>query len=325
MRAFYLTLTLLLTASPLLSAGERPEPRYKGRPLAYWLDRLQKAETDEQQAEAARALKAFGSDAAPAVPKLIEMLDDRSAEYREVICDILRVIGPGAKAAVPQLVRALKMKTTPDPETWIVVLGAIGPDAREAVPVLIEALEKPELSNAAHTALCAIGPAAREAIPAIARGLRRVSLEDAGGFLGRLWEVHKLGPDVVPVLREFLDKDDVGCLSASARGLGYLGAAARGAVPRLTRLLEHQNAYVRRDAAWALWAIARTEAVIPVLAALLKEDARSVAEPAAEALGEIGPAAARALPALEAALSHEQPPVRQAASLAISKIRAASK
>src|SRR5262245_61709662 len=46
-----------------LLAAEKIEPRYKGKPLAYWMELLQKGDTDAKQKEAAEAISSLGPDA----------------------------------------------------------------------------------------------------------------------------------------------------------------------------------------------------------------------------------------------------------------------
>ncbi len=93
-----------------LQAQVKPEPKYEGKPLNYWVERLQKCEKDEDRNAAAKAIKAFGQEAAPAVPALVEMLDDRSDSFRDLVGEILAVIGPGAKSAVPALITLSRRK-----------------------------------------------------------------------------------------------------------------------------------------------------------------------------------------------------------------------
>ena len=70
MRFHFLTLLVLATWCLPLTAGEKLEPKYRGKPLAYWVERIQKAEKIEEQNEAADAIAAFGLDAAPRRAKI---------------------------------------------------------------------------------------------------------------------------------------------------------------------------------------------------------------------------------------------------------------
>jgi HEAT repeat protein len=299
MRPFCLALLIGVLHFSKLTAEERIEPRYEGKPVTWWLERLRHAETQQEQIRARNAIEAFGVDAAPVVPGLVEMLEDLSPDYRTMIRFLLCKIGPGAKDAVPVLVKRLQGKTARDPEAVIDILGSIGPDAAEAVPVLTACLGNASLRDDAAHALCGIGPKARSAIPALGQAFRQARREDR--YFTWVKKLHQLGPDAVPLLIEILGEAKLEDKCDSATALGQLGPAAQAATAHLTPLLKHQNPDLRCDAAIALWKIEKNEAVIPILVGLLQttQDYPGAARIAAEALGDIGPCAKGALPALE--------------------------
>jgi HEAT repeat protein len=296
-----------------LFAQEKPEPRYEGKPLNYWIMRLQKCEKDEERNAAAEAIKAFGADAAPAIPALVEMLDDRSDNFRRLVGDILCAMGPAAKPAVPALIHTLKEKTARTPVIVISILCAIGPDAHDAVPVLISAIgERPAdtLNDSAVEALCNIGPTAKDGIPAIRRLVQGVKGREPDKNVVNVTpnyffirNLPNLGREGVALLVEFLTGKDADIQSISAEILGEAGIEAKTAAPQLTKLLQHQGPRVRLSAATALWKIEQNPAVVPVLTSLIKE--KDVALSATDSLGEIGPQAKSAIPELSKALSEE--------------------
>ena len=96
------------------------------------------------------------------MPKLIDLLDDRSEKFRKMIYFMLGSIGPSAKPAVPKLVELLQQNSDKD---IIWTLREIGPAAKEVVPVLIAALNKPKLAKDAIETLGAMGLDAKAAIP----------------------------------------------------------------------------------------------------------------------------------------------------------------
>jgi HEAT repeat protein len=100
----------------------------------------------------------------------------------------------------------------------------------------------------------------------------------------------------------------------AARALAKIGAPA---VEPLGRMLEHDDAYVRGWAAWALGKIGDTTTVEP-LCRRLKDDDADVRKEAAEALGRIS--RREALPALKARL---RPLVGESDSNALAAIHAA--
>jgi HEAT repeat protein len=293
-------LVVLLVLLPSTVTGAGSDLRYKGKPLPYWVERLQSAETDKEQLQAGEAIKAFGPDAAPALPKLVALLDDLSPDFRNLVKDVLCGLGPAAKPALPDLLARLKEKRCRDPQALIAVIGAMGPAAKEAIPVLEKALADRTLADDAIEALCSIGPLAKSSLPAIRRALPEA--RERGPLVASL---HKLGPDAIPLLVELLDDDDPECKGASALALGKLGPPAKAAIPRLLKAIKHASPAVRGDAAMALWRIDRNPAAVSVLAELATAKERPLADAAVRALAEIGPDARAALPALQKALEQE--------------------
>lgn len=338
---------LWLVCGPATAAD--PVPKYEGKPLGYWVARLEKASGKELD-EAFAAVVAFGSDAAEAVPELVGMLHDRSFQYRQRVLEVFAAVGPAAKRATPDLVRMLTDKKARDPREVMAVLGAIGPGAEAAVPVLAEYLGDPDLSGPAADALGQIGPAAAPALVAIERAVRRaVAAEDGWQTYRLVAALGGLGPAAVPVLAGFLDCDTGPVAGYAADALGKMGPAARAAAPNLLPRLGSADPDWRLAAADALWRIARHPGVVPVLAELLTTEPEPPAVPAAipgvyyppiglsgptqkrpwpgsvraaELLGEIGPGAAAALPTLEAA-REGTPDVdfQKAVAAAVKKIR----
>jgi HEAT repeat protein len=92
--------------------------------------------------------------------------------------------------------------------------------------------------------------------------------------------------------------------SGAAQTLGQLGPEAREAVPALTTAALHdEDLHVRVEAGIAIWRIdKRAGRVLPVLAEALQSDDEVLRWTAAECLGEMGPDARDAVPALLEAL-----------------------
>ena len=99
-----LALIIALTtggASAQNAAGAR-EPVSRGRPLSEWIADLKAAAPATRNA-AAYEIASLGPAAKPAVPALIEALDDPEAAVRFPVTVALGEIGPDAAAAVPRL------------------------------------------------------------------------------------------------------------------------------------------------------------------------------------------------------------------------------
>jgi HEAT repeat protein len=88
------------------SAPAGPEPASHGRPLSEWIVEL-KAPAPSSRNAAAYEIASMGPAAAPAVPALIEALDDSDAAVRFPVTVALGEIGPAAEAAVPRLQRMM--------------------------------------------------------------------------------------------------------------------------------------------------------------------------------------------------------------------------
>jgi HEAT repeat protein len=89
-------------ASAQNSAPGGNEPMARGRPLSEWITELKAAAPVVRNA-AAYEIAGMGPAAAPAVPALIEALDDPMPAVRFPVTVALGEIGPGAAAAVPRL------------------------------------------------------------------------------------------------------------------------------------------------------------------------------------------------------------------------------
>ena len=161
-------------------------------------------------------------------------------------------------------------------------LKQLGPAAVEAVPTLIEVLDQGEdaYRSSAAMALAAIGPAAREAIPALLRALA---------------------------------SDDRYTYGSSAYALGMMGPAARAAIPDLRKALGDPDPRLRLQAAVALWRIdaAYTADSVQGLTQLLEHLPPEIEQTwiyIVKTLGEIGPPAQSAVPALRQFLRERQDP-----------------
>lgn len=307
-----LAVLVLVVGMPVLAA-DKPEPKYEGKPLAYWVQRFQKAENDKDRDAAVEALQAFGPDAAPALPAFIEMLADHSLTYRARVIGIIATIGPKAQSARPIIVKLVKDKKTAYFDDSIKAIVATSSDPKDAAEALAPLLEAPDRADAIYSALCELGPDAKGAIPAIRQYVLKelaAKEKDEKRNVWSLASLSKLGPDAVPLLVEMLDAHS-GCgRDVALDCLQTLGPKATNAAPVLVKLLAHDDPIVRFRVAPALWAIDKNPAAVAALGELLKVDPAiqyapheytqsvSVAVEAAKLLGAIGPDAKAALPQL---------------------------
>jgi HEAT repeat protein len=112
----------------------------------------------------------------------------------------------------------------------------------------------------------------------------------------------------------------------AAYALGKIGPAAKDAVPALNRLTASGDDLVKLTAIWALLQMGPpsdefVSTTLPLLTSALASQREMVRVEAALSLGQLGKAAASALPALEKAQQDASSNVRHAASEAIAKIK----
>jgi HEAT repeat protein len=304
---------------------------------------------------AARALGKIGPEAIPALANLLKN-EELEEEIRQVAARALGEIGPEAIATLTELLEDNQEGVR---RAAASALGKCGPEAKTAVPALTELLANKENWWDAADALGKIGPDAKTAIPALKKKLlggesmlkalveilmNKVPLWNESKSMSKVVveSLMKVGPDAIPALTELLSRRKAWRLVVKA--LGEMGPEARTAVPALTELLKHKKK--RWDAALALGQIGpEAKTAVPVLTELLKHNdvrvwhlmARQVSDivagtksysmmpriafAAATALGNIGPEAKSAIPALTQLLNYKDEDVRSAAAKALKKIK----
>lgn len=267
----------------------------------------------------ARALGAIGEGAIDAVPDLATALTDEQVVVRWAAANALWAIGPGAGQATAALNAALS------DDQWIVrysaarALGAIAggedPPTEETIEALAERLtdDDSRVCEAAAFALEDIGPPARRAISA---------LGDAATGIGRAGPGACKLIDTGPAIDEVMFESGWTVRWAAVRALGVVGKGNRQALPPLSAALDDAEWQVRGVAALALGQFGGEVAAETVTALIerLSDEYAPVRMASAMALGEIGPAADRALPQLQGLVNDEDSRVESAALDAVSKL-----
>ncbi|GAB1540934.1 hypothetical protein NUACC21_36030 [Scytonema sp. NUACC21] len=181
---------------------------------------IQQLKNPQEQAGAIDDLVTVGK---PAVPALIQALQDSDPQVRGSAAIALGKIGPDAAQAAPAILRMIDDK---DPTVRFHAVQAINKIGKQAyVPHLIAGLDSAkswERYNAAH-------------------GLRAMGKDAA--------------PAVPTLIRKLQDKEDVWMRVSAASTLGSIGTAATPAVPILVARLQDTDITVRHSAAYALGTI----------------------------------------------------------------------
>ena len=223
--------------------------------------------TDDPNArmKAANELGFMRTDAAEAVPALVEALED---SYEPVRRNAIYALGAIGKPAVEPLIDTLDSeKEAFEMEPILHIcdaahgLAATGVSAVSALATALED-ERENVRASAAYALGEIGPVAAEAVDGLVALLTDESEEvrrHATSALGLIKvPVLKTVPALVKVLE---DREDTDLAFFAAQALTRIGSDATEAVPALGEALMSESAYVRGFSSEALSRIGTTEAL----------------------------------------------------------------
>lgn len=244
---------------------------------------------------------------------LIASLESDSTAVQQAAADSLIETG---EEAVPELTNALEADSAQTRAIAAYALSEIGTEAQAATPALLEALrDDDELVRAlATSALTNVGldqPALTDVLVAAVQNESGLVKDIAADAL------LEMGGDAVPALGRLLENEATGSLTkqTAATLIGDIGSAddlgnvaLQSAIPILVSTLNDRNSSVRQAAASALGDFGPlAELALPALSqALLGEDA-GVSQTVAGTLLKIGP---ESIPTLTAALSSDNALVR---------------
>jgi HEAT repeat protein len=259
---------------------------------------------------------------AAAIDLLVAGLTDEQAMHREVAARGLIELNQPDK--VSKEIDALVPKLSGEQmDQFASAFAALG---IKIVPRCVELLPDPARRERALRVLAKLGPQAEPAVPALVALLADESPKVKTEVL---FVLGAIGPKAVaavePATKLLADKDRDVMLTA-AYVLGKIGPEAKAATPELKKLLQSDDELVKLTGVWALLRMDMRDDeyvkyAVPAMAAALKNEKVYIRVEAAMTLGDLGVAAASALPALEAAQADPSPAVRGAATAAIQKIK----
>jgi HEAT repeat protein len=241
-----------------------------------------------ERRDAARALSRVGDKAIPALPALIQALDDKDTQVRSHALAALAQLGPNAYPAVPRLITGLNDQR---PQVRFRSAFALGRIGAKAVGPLTDALESesPQQRAGAASALAGIGLDARAAMDkliAVLADADQTVRDEAARALGRM------SPECVPPVLDALSAGDADAKSAALLVFAEVGPDAAEAIPTIRKLVADDAPAVRVRAAQALAqvGIPRSE-LIEVLGKLLQDEHDDVHHVAGELLLLVRPRA----------------------------------
>ena len=247
-------------------------------------------------------LSRLKGDAAPAVGKLIDLLQDKEPTIRSETVFTLMRIGPAAADAVDALIEALDDRENGSPSDVITALDAIGPASAPATTKLLDIIQRrdPQVGrpSAALLALANIAPDSPHTQAAL---LTAMDDEDEWIRTIAMTGVARCcrgTPQVVAKFIACLQDEDPDTRWGAARALEAFGPDAVDAIPALIESLCDDRAGPDPDDNFALFA----------------------REAAAEALGTMGALAEQAVPALMEAVENKVEFVEGGATIALGKI-----
>lgn len=318
--------TLLKAKAPLISSTAAsalmrldPESVQHLEPILRELIQGLSAKNAAVRSASVQSLSELGVQAVPSLTKALETPAEDVVSLRNA-CDALAGIGHAAKPAVPGLLKLVDASQDVVKVHAMQALGNIGEEADTVVPKLAAALTDRHPRVRMHAAR-SLGQFGARAKPAVAPLGSALTDKVERVRLASAQALGQIGPDAaaaVPALAKALD-DEAGTVTLSAaEALGKIGAAAAPAVAE--RL---SNPKMRALAAGVLGDLGpQARAAVPALIKALQVPDSEGKQEIMLALGAIGSEARPAVPELLKTLKAEGDPTRAAAAFALAGIGA---
>jgi HEAT repeat protein len=290
-----------------------PEPMQAGR------DRILGALEDDDEDvrwSAGFALESLGLDTSRHVELIMRRLEfDPSDRVREQMAGQLKKLS--GVDLLPYLSAMCELVRRAGPETSDIceALGAMGGNARQAVPFLLDILRSEDHLIPAAEALWKIDQRVGEALPLLAKAFD----EHGEAVCDAVCEIGPAAAPLIPRLIEALKSADYWDLAwAAADALGHIRSGDPAVVSALASALGHPSPVVRSSAARALARIGAP--ALPTLRSILLKGTDKRCEWAADAVGQMGPAAAEAAELLRKHLRSRRSGLATWSTIALAKV-----
>jgi HEAT repeat protein len=264
----------------------------------------------------------MGPAAREAVPALIEVLKSPSGSYDGNIHQALARIGA---PSVPPLVEMLTA-TKPDPRLRTAATNILGQMGAVALPAVLPLLDHQDKQTRAAGCqiVVTLGPVAKDAVPKLTALLKDADFAVRQASITALGRIGPAAKSAAPALVELAKDKNVVIRTGSMRSLEQIKADPKLVRPLALAALEDENALVRCRALSLLWSVApKHPDIMPHVLDLLKQPASRFE--LLDLVGRMGPAAARAVPALTDFVKDRDPNLRRQAIQALGRIGPAAK
>lgn len=280
------------------------------------IERLRKGDED-----AWIEMRGMGPRLEEALPLLRELARDSDSNARQQAVEVLESLRSEAAPALPELDLALRDGPTPLRAAAADTLAAIGAPALSTLRAALTA-EDAEVRRFACRGLGAIRATAAGAVPDLMKILIDRE-EDEEVRLRAVWALGEIGTDQAVGTMADVFMAEGGVLGLwIAEALTKMGRPARAAADALRSALHQDDSELALVSAGTLIELRRhEEQAVWTLIRVLQEGDVDMAIEAAMLLGEAGPCAHPAIPALRHAEQSEDEDLRTRAKMAIAKIR----
>jgi HEAT repeat protein len=208
------------------------------------------------QCVACFVLRRMGRGAEPATARLVQLLDEGNVSTRSRAAQALAAIGPVEGFDIPALVaETINAENYMERSRGLDALGELGPNASKYLPEIEKVMQNKRLHCACEAALCYYRVSGEASAP------MKILMNEVSQKRNRVVAIECIGGmkddaiEAVPTLVEFLDDGDYTIIETSILALKNIGPAAQDALPKLKKMLKHEDFLISVAAQEAIDAI----------------------------------------------------------------------